>query len=671
VKMKLWQLQKHRVLLLLLLIALCQESHGKSVLESLDTVSSILHDVVKLAEYVQTAVNAFDGDHNTTAVSWEEESEKKNALMQFKEISRAINETQQQNFQYAMAAKESLEHFIGDNIPLMLQMLDITKTVDAISARYDEMLTYQTRKQKLEADTLVSFAHWVALPNEHSIEHQLKRLHTAVFGQLPFYSHGRDNATTICFLSLMTESYQLSTHKRCSLLLSPQQFVYALYMDIAITELKGYTMLEFSLMTLRLLGKGNFNEEIQLMRHNYAQRTAHAVSSLRAIMQRADRRVWRCDPDKHVHNATYDEVTRLLQGYVENEVDLNNDQSCGQTCPDYSATSSKGCYKQEFCSKQQQCQGDIYDCQFVDSDMRLCQSPTGSSRRYEFIEYENGVLFGRRQSCGRDTNAVESWRRWIFYNCHYCFCLCDEPKHRSDRYFNLRASVSDVEENRVVTGVRFVKHNRVFHLQIQQGQLLPRGVINASTVAWKPVDNYLISQSQVARNVDYHIMDYRNRGLNLDEVTMTDDKAFVVTGVKFRVSNNRLNLQVQFTKFNFEQGLLMQPKNTSVWQVKRYTTSFRQKLNLENLDVPTRATLKSVSSRDNQYLEFVNTGRSQDAAQTTVPFIDIQEVVSAQPLPLAGIGIYHKGSSGYGGFVAPKIINYDFTPHIRVPTQIS
>lgn len=61
----------------------------------------------------------------------------------------------------------------------------------------------------------------------------------------------------------------------------------------------------------------------------------------------------------------------------------------------------------------------------------------------------------------------------------------------------------------------------------------------------------------------------------------------------------------------------------------------------------------------------------KDAAQSTVPFIDTQEVTSNPPVPLSGVGIYHKGRQGYGGFLAPKIMTYDFTPHVRVPQDIN
>lgn len=55
----------------------------------------------------------------------------------------------------------------------------------------------------------------------------------------------------------------------------------------------------------------------------------------------------------------------------------------------------------------------------------------------------------------------------------------------------------------------------------------------------------------------------------------------------------------------------------------------------------------------------------KDAAQTTVPFVDTQPVTSKAPL--SGIGIYHKGRAGFGGFLAPNIFAYDFTSHVQFP----
>jgi len=45
----------------------------------------------------------------------------------------------------------------------------------------------------------------------------------------------------------------------------------------------------------------------------------------------------------------------------------------------------------------------------------------------------------------------------------------------SDRYWSLKPAVSNVKNNKVVSGARFVKKNRVMHIEIEEGSPLPEG----------------------------------------------------------------------------------------------------------------------------------------------------------------------------------------------------
>lgn len=69
---------------------------------------------------------------------------------------------------------------------------------------------------------------------------------------------------------------------------------------------------------------------------------------------------------------TYAQVTRLLQGYIENEVDMNADGTCRDNCAYYTLATRHGCFKEQFCAKQPVCNGRIIDCQYIDSDMWVC-----------------------------------------------------------------------------------------------------------------------------------------------------------------------------------------------------------------------------------------------------------------------------------------------------------
>lgn len=88
-------------------------------------------------------------------------------------------------------------------------------------------------------------------------------------------------------------------------------------------------------------------------------------------------------------------------------------------------------------------------------------------------------------------------------------------------------------------------------------------------------------------------------------------------------------------------------------------------MDLQNPDIPIRSPSPSIpDSESDMYVEFTHTDMDRDAAQTTVPFLDAQPVESLLPVPLSGAGIFHKGRRNFGGFLAPKIITYDFSQHL-------
>lgn len=62
---------------------------------------------------------------------------------------------------------------------------------------------------------------------------------------------------------------------------------------------------------------------------------------------------------------------------------------------------------------------------------------------------------------------------------------------------------------------------------------------------------------------------------------------------------------------------------------------------------------------------FTASDLEKDAGQTTVPYIDLQPIEPKPPAPLSGAGVYHKGRDGYGGYVALKLITYNFEPQLR------
>ena len=66
---------------------------------------------------------------------------------------------------------------------------------------------------------------------------------------------------------------------------------------------------------------------------------------------------------------------------------------------------------------------------------------------------------------------------------------------------------------------------------------------------------------------------------------------------------------------------------------------------------------------------YSSTSAAKDAAQTTIPYIDSQEVKPSSGIWLTGIGLYHKGRIGYGGFVGILVKTLDFSGHLLPEIQ--
>lgn len=92
----------------------------------------------------------------------------------------------------------------------------------------------------------------------------------------------------------------------------------------------------------------------------------------------------------------------------------------------------------------------------------------------------------------------------------------------------------------------------------------------------------------------------------------------------------------------------------------------RTEMSLKQPHISTKSKLKSLPiSSPNTYIKFTHSDINKDAAQTTVPFLDSQDVTNSPPVPLAGIGIFVKGQDGYGGFIAPRIKTLDYAPFVQ------
>ena len=122
-----------------------------------------------------------------------------------------------------------------------------------------------------------------------------------------------------------------------------------------------------------------------------------------------------------------------------------------------------------------------------------------------------------------DKVKVDSWWRFLLH-CSYCLCLCDSPTKESDRHWSLMAQMSDINSNKIVTGVRFVKKNGIIHLEIEQATALKEGKVDDSSRQWVQSQN-LDPQNSTQKSLGYFkTMSYEERALDIDRLEAISGK---------------------------------------------------------------------------------------------------------------------------------------------------
>lgn len=85
----------------------------------------------------------------------------------------------------------------------------------------------------------------------------------------------------------------------------------------------------------------------------------------------------------HTHTQTiqptgthYTSITNFMQGYIDNEINLNDERRCDGTCSDFKSTKNHECQNGTLCAHRNfartRCTGDMFDCNAIDSNGIAC-----------------------------------------------------------------------------------------------------------------------------------------------------------------------------------------------------------------------------------------------------------------------------------------------------------
>ncbi|XP_008548916.1 uncharacterized protein LOC106693059 [Microplitis demolitor] len=375
----------------------------------------------------------------------------------------------------------------------------------------------------------------------------------------------------------------------------------------------------------------------------------------------------------------YYELEKMVQAVIINEKDLTTSESCSYNCElsEIENTINFRNYRK------------FIECQYIASSFNICKSNQNSSRSYEWFNDSNGIIYGEsnNKKCQNTIEYVDSYYNALkLHDCDYCVCICVKYPERKENVItaiSFRDQVSNIKDDMVVVGVRFVKKDYMIHVQIKEGKL---GVGEVGTLnRWNDLENFDYDE----KLEEYRVMvdnsttvgltlglDYGHPEiLNFDDVMAP--QGYVVTGVRFRFAGAELwspnmksgpiELQIRVSPFDYIKKKIIDHHQTHWMSAERMDK--RVELILTDPDKPTKSSKNIIDSKPGQFIKFRASDLRKDAAQSTVPFFDAVPVEGNPTYSLGGIGIVHRGCKGFGGYLAFRIYDLDISHYFKLHTD--
>ncbi|XP_044019961.1 uncharacterized protein LOC122860281 [Aphidius gifuensis] len=227
----------------------------------------------------------------------------------------------------------------------------------------------------------------------------------------------------------------------------------------------------------------------------------------------------------------------------------------------------------------------------------------------------------------------------------------------------------------VATGARLVAKDRMIHIQLREGNLLPYGGVDKKTERWIPLPTFEYNgnfpnvasftngtTSLLKEYLDFILIDQLNsRKICLQKLTF--DEEHLLTGVRFKYENfNSLKLETKYDGFNYQHGNV-----TTERKYKEQSCEQLPELILNHPDDPLKFEKNLHDSKENQFISIRASDLFKDASQTTIPFFDLLEVAPETSVPITGIELFHKGQldGTSGGYISLKLYPLNLTMYMN------
>jgi len=380
-----------------------------------------------------------------------------------------------------------------------------------------------------------------------------------------------------------------------------------------------------------------------------------------------EKRIWRSDPIEHKRGITYEDIRHRNQIFVIKERHLGRD-TCRGNCEDYKTVYYYGFTRDGGYKNQQTCEGTLRNCFRVLATLNpllsfnFCLADPDSDRRYNqltfkdrFFRWHNSFTYGLvNETC---SDWIQTYGR-LYYGsqCDVCACYCheDDLLKNTNHEFFLYTYSANISDNYVISGVRFEKIDKRFHLRAEQSKLLPGGKLNRNTSDWIPIPSIDKGTVLVMPGSTYRIL---SDSFFVDQY---GNELVALTSIGLQAFNDTLVPVFGYSEFNFLMGIVS--KSFKYGYDIHYCSNCTEYF-YKNQYLPTN-TYDNHIRYESHFIEFGTSNYLADIGQSTLPFFDIQPVQSDSVLSGGGFRIRRK--EGNGGFITPVLISLDFYKFIEI-----
>ncbi|KAK0098477.1 hypothetical protein PV326_008075 [Microctonus aethiopoides] len=465
------------------------------------------------------------------------------------------------------------------------------------------------------------------------------------------------------FLDLTITNANLFPRYDCNKYLSAQQQMFVTYINLIIAEMKGLTILTFiHSIYQRLFKVPSISETLMKIQQNFEYKVRNYNEHINQAMTLLPRDIYRCEILTPRRGENFIEFTQFHQAMLISSSILDTthpgSKFCHTKCEDIDVAASNLATREN-----------IYNCQTLghSNDVDVCIS-NYSFRKFLWWRTPNHT-YGDSRKCTGEMSFGNKQRTAIRF-CYMCMCsMMDTLSLYRNKILRISetSQMSDIANNMIVIGVKFVIHDRAVHLQILQSKYVPGKIIDNSAT-WKKLDDFTSTSDTKFR---YTALGEVSGQLFIDDVMLPPK--YAVTGVRFASRKGDpagFFLQVHGTSFDIQTGKLNPEDGTwfvsGNWEFSTRPDYKRDRIEIE-MNIPTNPTQCKGYHYDretNKFIQFHHSDVIEDAGQSTVPFIDAQPVDIYPSFPLGGIGLFYRNQFGCGGYIAPRLFAIDMSQYV-------